>query len=131
MHVAELFLLSLFSPCTHSSTFSRLPSTDQVIIRMSPSYPHEHPKCYLADKGLKFKDGSLVKDMGTSSSWHLLDPSSEGMPQVCHGRPALWNAKKSLASVFTKAFMWLEAFEHHLKTGSTLDTYLRHQPNRA
>ena len=119
---------SLIIPSMHWIDFSRLPSTDQVIIRM----------CLLilmniqmlsADKGLKFKDGSLVR-WGTVL-WHLLDPSSEGMPQVCHGRPALWNAKKSLASVFTKAFMWLEAFEHHLKTGSTLDTYLRHQPNRA
>jgi len=97
-----------------------------VLVTMSEAYPNEMPRCYLANKDLRFRNGGLVKNMGTSHEYHLLE-TVNGRAQICHGKKSHWKPNKSLASVFVKAFMWIEAYENHLKTGNSLDTYLRTQ----
>ena len=95
-----------------------------VIVEIPENYPHDIPKCFLEDTSLRFKDGTLVTQKGASHEYHLLG-TANGRAQICHGRR--WNAAGSLASVFVKAFMWIEAYENHLKSGRPLNSYLKTQ----
>jgi len=97
-----------------------------VTIEFGDSYPNEMPRCFLANTDLRFKDGGLVTEKGASHEYHLLGTQG-GRAQICHGRPSAWRPNMSLASVFIKAFMWLEAYENHLKTGNNLESYLKTQ----
>eukprot|EP00618_Florenciella_parvula_P014512 CAMPEP_0119483876 /NCGR_PEP_ID=MMETSP1344-20130328/11088_1 /TAXON_ID=236787 /ORGANISM="Florenciella parvula, Strain CCMP2471" /LENGTH=256 /DNA_ID=CAMNT_0007518405 /DNA_START=178 /DNA_END=948 /DNA_ORIENTATION=- len=97
-----------------------------VRVEYGSSFPNAMPECFLEDSGLRFKNGTRVSEMGCSHEYHLLAPS-DGRAQICHGRSSAWRPNNSLASVFVKAFMWLEAYENHLKTGHSLDQYLKTQ----
>ena len=46
---------------------------------------------------------------------------------VFHQLKVATNAAGSLASVFVKAFMWIEAYENHMRTGRPLSSYLKTQ----
>ena len=83
------------------------------------------PTVFLADKRLKFRDGSLITSHECEQKNHLF-MNQDGMAQLCHGHPALWKWNKSIASVIIKAFMWIEAYDNHLKTGGSIDSYLKH-----
>jgi len=48
----------------------------------------------------------------------------DGCTQICHFRPNLWRGDNTLYQVFMKGLIWLEAYEAHLRTGSTLSRYL-------
>ena len=97
-----------------------------VIVEIPENYPHEMPRCFLGDSSLRFKDGTLVTQKGTNSDYHVLE-TVNGRAQICHGRKSRWSSNGSLASVFVKAFMWIEAYENHLKSGRPLSYYLKEQ----
>jgi len=48
----------------------------------------------------------------------------DGCTQICHFIPQLWRSDNTLYQVFMKGLIWLEAYEAHLRTGSTLSRYL-------
>ena len=61
-----------------------------------------------------------------SGEMHTLG-TYEGMTEICHFRPSLWEADYSLQMVAMKGRIWLEAYEGHLRTGHTIDHWLPHQ----
>ena len=86
------------------------------------------PTVFLADKRLKFRDGSLITSHECDGNNYLL-MNQDGMAQLDHGNPALWKWKRSIASVILVAFMWIEAYDNHLKTGSSIQSYFTHAPS--
>lgn len=68
------------------------------------------------------KNGTFLS--GWSGEDHTLS-SKNGCTQICHWRPDLWKDEYTLYQVIMKGLVWLEAYEVHLQTGYTLDTYLQ------
>jgi hypothetical protein len=52
-------------------------------------FPQERPPMYISEPlPIRMADGSLISALGVSHRMHTLEPSSNGMVQVCHWRPA-------------------------------------------
>ena len=85
-------------------------------------YPEYMPSMYVR-KELKTKDGTK---MGTSGAMHCLG-TQDGRTKICHGNGSHWRPDTSLLALYFKGKLWLEAYEHHLATGETIDSLLKHQ----
>lgn len=97
-----------------------------VTLDIPPSYPNVMPHIYITEpRDLRLINGQPLRE--NSHSDHTLAFNSEFGVQVCHSRPSAWKPENSLTSVVYKAFMWIEAYEHHLGSGNPIDSYLRHQ----
>ena len=62
------------------------------------------------------------------SSFHTLGLTVDGFTKLCHFKSDLWTQDNTLYQVFIKGLMWIEAYEGHIQTGNSLDTYLKEQP---
>ena len=72
---------------------------------------------------LKLRHG---EDLPISShAYHTYGLSDEGYQCLCHYHPSSWNPNNTMYLVFLKGRLWLEAYENHMKTGKSIDRYLK------
>ena len=87
-------------------------------------FPNSRPDMVvLSPYPLKGYRGQDMKEHGTSSSMHTLDPR-DGYLKICHYRD--WLPNLTLYKVVLKGRIWLEALEAHRSTGQPLDHFLSH-----
>ena len=93
-------------------------------VYLPPDFPNSCPSMVIISPCglLKKRNGSLLNCM--SGGDHTLS-SKDGYTQICHFRPNLWRDENTIFQVIMKGLVWLEAYEVHLKTGETLDTFLQ------
>ena len=89
-------------------------------------YPDVAPKLYVLQPTLRCHDGSLLSELGTSSTMHVLAPNDHGHVQVCHYNDRFWRSSLTLYKVLMKTRVWLEAYERHLRHGEPVEHYLGH-----
>lgn len=62
-------------------------------------------------------------DWGVSDTHHTVG-KRDGLLKICHYHPSQWTNESSLHEVFMKGRIWLEAYEGHIRTGKTMNTFL-------
>ncbi|MDO9016923.1 MAG: hypothetical protein Q8S73_20340 [Deltaproteobacteria bacterium] len=62
----------------------------------------------------------------TSAAMHTLEGDGQGNVRICHYSAERWAANISLYKVVMKVRFWLEAYEGHLRTGQSIDAFLKH-----
>jgi len=96
-----------------------------LYIAIPNGYPHARPMMYVTDPlPLLMSDGRKLASLGLSHYMHTLEPSSNGMVQICHWRESRWHSGIMLLKVFLKGHLWLEAYEQHLATGRNLSEFV-------
>jgi hypothetical protein len=101
-------------------------------ISIPSGFPDERPPMYVTEPfPLLLANGNRVSSMGTSHDMHTLAPSSNGLVQLCHWRPARWHSGIKLQQVFLKGIIWIEAYEQHLATGRPLAEFVSTMAERA
>ena len=89
----------------------------------TPNYPYTKPNAYV-ECMLRDHTGKLMNE--PSSANHTLSPHVNGWTQICHYHPSAWKPNMSLWMVYVRCVLWLNIYEQSLKTGNTIDSYLRH-----
>ena len=69
---------------------------------------------------------SPMPNWGGSGTTHTLGRNYEGFLIICHYRTEHWNGLHTFYEIFMKGRLWLEAYEGHLSTGKSVDTFLGH-----
>ena len=77
---------------------------------------HPHPLCRRGGESMAVVSGE----------YHTLSPNEDGHVQICHYGASQWHANISLVKCVLRSKIWLDAYEQHLKTGKTIDTWLAH-----
>ena len=93
-----------------------------IKIDLSNSYPNFIPEAFIVNPR-PLLTRSREPMLGASHSMHTL-PGKDGCVQVCHYGPRDWHPNVLLYKIILKIRVWLEAYEHHLKTGEPLNKYL-------
>jgi hypothetical protein len=89
-------------------------------------FPNLRPPLYVLEpKVLRTATGGSVNAMGMSHQMHTLTPRHDGLVQICHWRDARWHAGITLSKVLIKGLLWIEAYEQHLATGRSIDSFVR------
>ena len=65
-----------------------------------------------------------MPDWDVSFVNHTLGKRDGGL-KICHYHPSHWNDRSSLYEVVMKGFVWLEAYEGHLRTDQPMNYFLR------
>lgn len=86
-------------------------------------FPANIPKAFVT-KMLRDRDGNPLDH--ASSAMHTL-ASEHGWSRICHYGSDSWTPAVSLYKIYIKCRLWLEIYETHLKTGKSMDYYLKHQ----
>jgi hypothetical protein len=95
-------------------------------ISIPSGFPYQRPLMYVTDPlPLLMADGTPVSRLGVSHQMHTLEPSSNGMVQICHWRDPRWHSGILLQKVFLKGLIWIEAYEQHIATGRPLAEFVR------
>jgi hypothetical protein len=93
-------------------------------IYVPEAFPAACPLMVVADPvPLRDRGGAPLTE--PSHPMHVLG-AVDGATVICHYRPDLWVPDNTLYWVALKGRIWLEAYEAHLRTGNSLDTYLKH-----
>jgi hypothetical protein len=97
----------------------------RLYITIPSGYPYQRPMMYVTDPlPLLMSDGRKLTALGVSHYMHTLEPSGNGMVQICHWRDARWHSGILLHKVFLKGLLWIEAYEQHLATGRNLSEFV-------
>ena len=86
-------------------------------------FPESIPKVFIT-KMLKSKTGQDLS--GVSGAMHTLQ-SENGYTRICHYGNSSWAPNVALNKIYLKCRVWIEAYEAHLETGETIETFLGHQ----
>lgn len=88
-------------------------------------YPDSRPRLYvLRPNPLRTASNGTVNAMGVSHEMHTLTPGPQDIVQICHWRDDRWHAAITLDRVLIKGLIWLEAYEQHLATGRSIDSFV-------
>ena len=95
-----------------------------VKIDLSDNYPYNIPKVFITSpKPLLTRSGGSM--LQASHSMHTLT-GENGCVRVCHYGYEDWAPNRTtLYQIIIKVRIWLEMYECHLKTGKTLDEFLK------
>lgn len=86
-------------------------------------FPNSCPKlAVVSPKRLLRRNGELLGE--NCSEFHTLD-YHDGLQTICHFHWADWYCGFRLLQVFSKAKLWMEAYENHLNNGKDLSHYLQ------
>lgn len=91
---------------------------------VSPSFPFEKPALYLISPNPLWMFGGTrtINSLGPTASFCTRDNGPEMCVQICH--TDTWDATMTCVFVLQKLHLWLEAYEAHLQSGKSIDTYL-------
>jgi hypothetical protein len=96
-----------------------------LYVTIPTGYPQQRPQLYVTDPlPLLTRYGSKLASLGVSHYMHTLEPSSNGMVQICHWREARWHSGILLFKVFLKGLLWIEAYEQYVATGRNLSEFV-------
>jgi hypothetical protein len=70
--------------------------------------------------------GNTLVSIGASATMHLLT-SKDGYPKICTYKSTNWNSNITFYKILIKVRLWIEALDGHIRTGNSLDYYLKHQ----
>lgn len=108
--------------------YGKIISTKQNIYYIKiiiPNFPYRCPKAFICyPKNMRDYDGILLTNIGLSHRMHTLEPSKDGLVQLCLYREERWTASCSLTKLLIKAGLWIEAYEAHLETGKPIDDFV-------
>ena len=90
------------------------------------SFPAVQPQMFVISPTLYDVHGVPLNMLGVRADMHLLSPDQHGHVQICHYNENQWRLDVTLYKVVMKGRIWLEAYEGHLRTGNSIDHYLRH-----
>lgn len=91
-------------------------------IYLNADFPHSVPEMVVS------KSPNPMPDWCTSYKNHTLSKRDGFVNIICHYRSEYWTSQLSLYEVFIKGRIWLEAHEGHLRTGQSMDYFLREMP---
>lgn len=86
-------------------------------------FPQSVPKVFVTQM-LKDCHGELMSQARHDT--HTL-PSEHGWTRLCHYGPDSWTPNVSLYLIYIKCALWLNIYELHLKTGKSMEYYLKRQ----
>lgn len=93
-----------------------------VWVGLSPRHPYSKPTlCITSPNPLLKYNGESVNAQGTSHAFHTYS-NNGGCVKICYS--GSWNSTHTCLIVLLKAFLWLEAYEAHLRTGRNLADFL-------
>jgi hypothetical protein len=99
-------------------------NTYGVCLWLKNGYPHTMPSLYITSPCPLYGYGyKSIQSYGTSHYMHVWEPDWNNYVKICHCKSEYWTASNNIAGVLMKAFLWLEAFEVHRRTGSNIDSY--------
>ena len=87
------------------------------------NFPEIVPKVFVTQM-LKDCNGRPMDDARHST--HTL-PSEHGWTRLCHYGPSSWTHGVTLYLIYIKCALWLNIYELHLKTGKSMEYYLKRQ----
>ena len=94
---------------------------------LNEDFPNSCPHMAIVHpKNMRTRDNEPIPLL--NSSFHTLGLTVDGFTKLCHFSPDLWTQDNTLYQVLMKGIMWIEAYEGHLQTGNSMDTYLGEQP---
>lgn len=96
-------------------------------IEIPMDYPNSIPAVYISNpKYLKTKYKKSMLD--ASVDMHTLT-GKNGCVRICHFGANSWGPRQTLAKVIMKCRIWLEVYEAHLITGTSIGEILKHDAN--
>lgn len=87
------------------------------------NFPQAVPKVFVTEM-LRDKDGNPMSEARHST--HTL-AAEHGWTRLCHYGPDSWTPNVSLYLIYIKCALWLNIYELHLKSGKTMEYYLKRQ----
>jgi len=108
------------------TTYTNAGNSYDLWIPIPLGYPDVRPPLYVVRPNpVQMANGRTVNELGLTHDMHTLEPGPKGMVQICHWRSARWHAGITVEKVLLKGLIWLEAYEQHLATGKSLNTFVR------
>jgi hypothetical protein len=99
-------------------------SNYSVCVWLKSGFPYEMPGLYITSPSpLYGYGGKTIQSHQTSHAMHVWAPDWNNYVKICHCKSEYWSASNTIVSVLMKGFLWLEAFEAHLRTGRSIDAY--------
>lgn len=96
-----------------------------LVLRVPKGFPEkgERGRVYVySPRPLKSVDGRVVGGPHPSYEFHTHVTSEDGLPCVCDGD--VFREENTFANLFQKAFIWLEAYLYHRRTGKPISDAL-------
>lgn len=98
----------------------------ELWIPIPAGYPDRRPPLYVSrPRVLRSATGGTVNALGLSHQMHTLGSGPDGIVEICHWRDSRWHAAITIDKVLLKGLLWLEAYEQHLATGRSIDSFVR------
>lgn len=90
-------------------------------------YPCSCPPVYIYKPNplRGFMSLKTINSYGVSHAMHTLGNGPNGEVQICHWRPSVWHGGITFNKVMLKVVLWLEAYEQHLSSGQSIETFVR------
>ena len=96
-------------------------------LSLSPHFPDHMPELYVVNPNPLWMHNNqgTINSLGTSHSFHTLSNGTNGSVKICHFTPDNWDATKTCMGVFSKGFLWSEAYIIHLISGMCIDDIIK------
>ena len=94
-------------------------------LELSEFFPDSEPGLFVeSPQKLPMCDGvKTVNSLGTSHSYHVYENEDNGFVQICHTND--WDSSCTCVMALLRGALWVDGYEHHLRTGETIDQYLQ------
>ena len=97
----------------------------QLTLTIPSGYPDDMPRLYVSSpRTLQRYDGGTLNEMGATHSFHTLSNGQDGCVQICHCKPELWHASRTIISVMFKGILWITAYDMHLASGDDIAKFM-------
>ena len=63
-----------------------------------------------------------INSLGVSHAYHVYGNGHNGFLQICHTSD--WDSSCTCVMALLRGALWVDGYEHHLRTGETIDQYL-------
>ena len=93
-------------------------------LKLSSSFPDFEPELLVErPRTLRmFKDLRTINSLGCSHKYHVNGKGDKGGVKICFTDD--WDASCTCVMALLRGILWVDGYEHHLRTGETIDAYL-------
>jgi hypothetical protein len=94
-------------------------------LELSEFFPDSEPDLFVeSPRKLLMYDGvKTINSLGTSHSYHVYENEDNGFVQICHTND--WDSSCTCVMALLRGALWVDGYEHHLRTGETIHQYLK------
>jgi hypothetical protein len=87
--------------------------------------PHEMPGLYVLSPSPLMCHGNTIAmtSHGSSHRMHVWETDWAPNTKICFCKTEYWNPAETIVGILFKAFLWIEAYEVHCRTGNAIDDY--------